>query len=247
MRNPCAWVPSRSAASTRPSCVRSNFGFRPAPLIAATSPRRNCRYLRLTLWRVTPNARATSACVLPALNHRAAHRRRGPSARKSRRVSTWMCVLIAQHTISVRVGCHSILRDSVIHRGYNGLQVVGCSQAAETLLWPPAIQSGQSHLALSGVCSHRWLLSLSRPWSIPRREPFIKIQRTSIVLLARIIHDGSSRNRAVALQDRHVVPRGSEAPRLRGVFEQYVEGASGELARRRLVAAANPRLQQKRS
>ena len=39
--------------------------------------------------------------------------------------------------------------------------------------------------------------------------------------------------------------RSREAPR--GVLEQYVEGASGEPARRRLVAAANPRLQQKRS
>jgi hypothetical protein len=31
------------------------------------------------------------------------------------------------------------------------------------------------------------------------------------------------------------------------VLEQYVEGVSGELAIRRRIAAANPRLQQKRS
>ena len=33
----------------------------------------------------------------------------------------------------------------------------------------------------------------------------------SILLLARIIHDGSSRNRAVAKRDRRAEPRGREA------------------------------------
>jgi len=54
-----------------------------------------------------------------------------------------------------------------------------------------------------------------------------------------IIHDGSSRNR--------VARRACGAARFRGVLEQYVDGASGEPASRRHLAAANPRLQQKRS
>jgi hypothetical protein len=64
---------------------------------------------------------------------------------------------------------------------------------------------------------------------------------------ARIIHDGSSRNRAVAMRDRRAEPRGREA-----YLKQYVDRPSGEPAcldampdASRLVAAANPRLQQK--
>ena len=67
--------------------------------------------------------------------------------------------------------------------------------------------------------------------------------------LARIIHDGSWRNRAVASRDGRVEPRRREAYSL-----EYVDRLSGEPARLhaaeaacRLVAAANPRLQQKRS
>ncbi len=67
--------------------------------------------------------------------------------------------------------------------------------------------------------------------------------------LARIFHDGSSRNRSVASRDGRVEPRGTEA-----YLKQYSEGLSGEPARMpavqsagRLVAAANGRLQQKRS
>ena len=66
---------------------------------------------------------------------------------------------------------------------------------------------------------------------------------------ARISHDGSSRNRAVATRDRRAEPRGREA-----YLKQYVDRPSGEPAcldagptASRLVAAANPRLQQKRS
>ena len=66
---------------------------------------------------------------------------------------------------------------------------------------------------------------------------------------ARVIHGGSSRNRAVAWRDGRVEPRGTKA-----YLKQYVEGLSGEPTRLhavrgacRLVAAANPRLQQKRS
>ncbi len=66
---------------------------------------------------------------------------------------------------------------------------------------------------------------------------------------ARIIHDGSSRNRAVALRDGRV-----ERGRPEAYLKQYVEGLSGEPARLhartaacKLVAAANPRLEQKRS
>jgi hypothetical protein len=66
---------------------------------------------------------------------------------------------------------------------------------------------------------------------------------------ARIIHGGSSRNRAVAMRDRRAEPRGREA-----YLKQYVDRLSGEPAcldagstASRLVAAANPRLQQKRS
>jgi hypothetical protein len=69
----------------------------------------------------------------------------------------------------------------------------------------------------------------------------------SVVLkeLARIIHDGSSRNRAVARRDGHAEPREGEA-----CLKQHVETLRGEPARQDafhaacwLVAAANPRLQ----
>ena len=66
---------------------------------------------------------------------------------------------------------------------------------------------------------------------------------------ARIIHDGSSRNRAVATRDRRAEPRGREA-----YLKQYADRLNGEPAcldagptASRLVEAANPRLQQKRS
>jgi hypothetical protein len=66
--------------------------------------------------------------------------------------------------------------------------------------------------------------------------------------LARIMHDGSSRNRAVATRDRSAEPRGRET-----YLKQYVDRSNGEpacldavLTASRLVAAANPRLQQKR-
>jgi len=67
------------------------------------------------------------------------------------------------------------------------------------------------------------------------------------LLQARTIYDGSSRNRAVATRDRRVKPRGREA-----YLKQYVDRLNGApacldagLAASRLVAAANPRLQQK--
>ncbi len=67
--------------------------------------------------------------------------------------------------------------------------------------------------------------------------------------LARIIRDGSLRNRPVASRDGRVEPRGREVYSL-----QYVDRLSGEPARLhagdaacRLVAAASGRLQQKRS
>src|SRR2546427_3461166 len=67
--------------------------------------------------------------------------------------------------------------------------------------------------------------------------------------LARIIHDDSSRNRAVASRDGRAEARGREAYSL-----QYGDRLSGEPAclparerAGRLVAAADPRLQQKRS
>jgi hypothetical protein len=67
------------------------------------------------------------------------------------------------------------------------------------------------------------------------------------LLQARIIHDGSSRNRAVATRDGRAEPRGREA-----YLKQYVDRLNGEpacldagLSASRLVAAANPRLQQK--
>ena len=60
--------------------------------------------------------------------------------------------------------------------------------------------------------------------------------------VARIIHDGSWRNHAVAWRDGRVEPREPEA-----YLKQYVEGTSGEPARlaaglsaATLVAAANP-------
>jgi hypothetical protein len=79
---------------------------------------------------------------------------------------------------------------------------------------------------------------------------------------ARIVHDGSSQNRAVKCETGTRRPGtgstvcGSACPvtqtgtdtKKKGVSpQQYVEGVSGEPAHRRLVAATNPRLQQKRS
>ena len=45
------------------------------------------------------------------------------------------------------------------------------------------------------------------------------------VTLARIIHDGSSRNRIVAKRDGRAEPRGTEA-----YLKQCIEGPSGETA-----------------
>ena len=80
-------------------------------------------------------------------------------------------------------------------------------------------------------------------------EPHAPVACYHSVEPARIIHDGSSRNRAVASRDGRAEPRGTEA-----YWNQYVEGLSGEPARMpavqgagRLVAAANERLQQKHS
>ena len=53
------------------------------------------------------------------------------------------------------------------------------------------------------------------------------------VLLARIIHDGSLRNRAVAKRDRRAEPRGRKAD-----SKQYVDRPSGEPA---CLDAAQPR------
>ena len=83
----------------------------------------------------------------------------------------------------------------------------------------------------------------------PRSESSICDGILGMMRLARIIHDGSWRNRAVATRDRRVEPRGREA-----YLKQYVDRPNGEPAclgatpdASRLVAAANPRLQQKRS
>ena len=69
----------------------------------------------------------------------------------------------------------------------------------------------------------------------------------TIFILARIIHDGSWRNRAVARRNRRAEPRGREA-----YLKQYVDRPSGAPAyldavptASRFVAAANPRLEQK--
>ena len=74
-------------------------------------------------------------------------------------------------------------------------------------------------------------------------------RRSAVKQPALIIHDGSSRNRAVAKRDRRAEARGREA-----YLKQYVDRPNGEPAcldagptASRLVAAANPRLQQKRS
>ena len=73
--------------------------------------------------------------------------------------------------------------------------------------------------------------------------------------LARMIHDGSSpfdkaqgpeHSRGTKSRSR-VARRARGAVRARGILKQYVEGANGEPAGRRFVAAANPRWQQKRS
>ena len=84
--------------------------------------------------------------------------------------------------------------------------------------------------------------SLMRRRSKPQRGSAVK-------QLARTIHDGSSRNRVVAKRDRRAEPRVREA-----YLKLYVDRLSGEPAcldavptASRLVAAANPRLQQKRS
>ena len=57
-----------------------------------------------------------------------------------------------------------------------------------------------------------------------RREILQHLART-FSWLARIIHDGSSRNRAVAMRDRRAEPRGREA-----YLKQYVDRPNGEPA-----------------
>ena len=60
--------------------------------------------------------------------------------------------------------------------------------------------------------------SLTRRRSKPQRGSAVK-------QLARIIHDGSSRNRAVATRDRRAEPRGREA-----YLKPYVDRPNGEPA-----------------
>src|SRR6266852_7074258 len=66
--------------------------------------------------------------------------------------------------------------------------------------------------------------------------------RTDEVKPAHIIHGGSSQNRAAAFRDRHAEPRRTDA-----YMSQYDEELKVEPAANSLVAAADPRLQRKRS
>ena len=93
------------------------------------------------------------------------------------------------------------------------------------------------------------IAGISRPVSCPDDIVPCSVQRINGSTLARIIHDGSMRNRAVAKRERRAESRGRKA-----YLKQYVDRQSGEPAcldatpdAARLVAAANPRLQQKRS
>ena len=66
------------------------------------------------------------------------------------------------------------------------------------------------------------------------------------VELARMIHDGSSRNRGATSRDQRAEQMGT-ANKKGDSLHQYMEGPKDEPTGRRLVAAANPQLQQKRS
>ena len=93
------------------------------------------------------------------------------------------------------------------------------------------------------------IAGINRPVSCLDAIVPCSVQRINGSTLARIIHDSSFRNRAVAKRERRAEPRGRKA-----YLKQYVDRPSGEPAcldatpdAARLVAAANPRLQQKRS
>ena len=67
-----------------------------------------------------------------------------------------------------------------------------------------------------------------------------------VLRLARMIHDGSSRNLGAALRDQRAEQMGT-ANKKGASLHQYMGVPKGEPTGRRLVAAANPQLQQKRS
>lgn len=84
---PQALAPFSSAAATRCRAMASSRGVRPA----RPAPRNPCRpwlrqaaYQRLAVGRLTPNRRATSACLSPCSNHLPAVIRRASRALKSR-------------------------------------------------------------------------------------------------------------------------------------------------------------------
>src|SRR2546429_3760162 len=72
---------------------------RPAPRRAPAPPRRQSRYHRLTLWRLTLSSRAMAAKIsLPAANKRPARLRRCSIPPKSRRGEKGVCIRSEEHT-----------------------------------------------------------------------------------------------------------------------------------------------------
>jgi hypothetical protein len=114
---PCSLAPWRSAASTLANCPASSRGLRPArpapfnPLAPLLRKRKNHR---LTLWRLTASAFATSACFLPALNRRPARLRRCSMPSKSRRGRKTSCRIPMPEDYTTKSHSrHYIMRDSV--------------------------------------------------------------------------------------------------------------------------------------
>jgi hypothetical protein len=69
------------------------------------------------------------------------------------------------------------------------------------------------------------IAGINRPVSCPDDIVPCSVQRINGSTLARIIHDSSFRNRAVAKRERRAEPRGRKA-----YLKQYVDRPSGEPA-----------------
>ena len=80
---------------------------------------------------------------------------------------------------------------------------------------------GVQRLALNALCQQEFAAGVALLERERSQRPF------SAALLARILHDGSSRKRVAAWRDGRVEPRSAEA-----YLDECVEGLSGEPARR---------------
>ena len=92
-----------------------------------------------------------------------------------------------------------------------------------------AISLGCDFLAKSRVGTECRFHAIQK---ILQNRPYGSVQ-TDGVMLAHIVHDGSSRNCVAALRDRHAEPRKTDA-----YLKQYVEELSGEPACRQVYRSS---------